>query len=266
LLLVCVLPLQHAHETAGAAGIRHSPRPLWGRKTNANLGRIVPRDREVAFAEAAFAIGTVIASEATLNSASSFRGDAKHRTRNLATTRRARRIRSVAFKADGRRSTLSRNTSGAWRCRFLLSWATRMTRASNRACFSSRTFRLRGWRCFRRPATFSISRSRGFSTKRWSASWRWRKRIAGRRAILPRSVLEDGATASVRRAGSIRAVQGRLAMTSLLDALPSVRPINHGYLGVRRAARRGCFPHPGWPKFQKRPYFSVDGAHGQGAK
>jgi pimeloyl-ACP methyl ester carboxylesterase len=29
------------------------------------------------------------------------------------TTRRARRIRSVAFKADGRRSTLSRNTSGA---------------------------------------------------------------------------------------------------------------------------------------------------------
>jgi hypothetical protein len=162
LLLVCVLPLQHAHETAGAAGIRHSPRPLWGRKTNANLGRIVPRDREVAFAEAAFAIGTVIASEATLNSASSFRGDAKHRTRNLATTRRARRIRSVAFKADGRRSTLSRNTSGAWRCRFLLSWATRMTRASNRACFSSRTFRLRGWRCFRRPATFSISRAGAF--------------------------------------------------------------------------------------------------------
>jgi hypothetical protein len=30
LLLVCVLPLQHAHETAGALGIRHSPRPLWG--------------------------------------------------------------------------------------------------------------------------------------------------------------------------------------------------------------------------------------------
>src|SRR2546430_15475122 len=29
LLLVCVLPLPSAHETAGAAGIRHSPRPLW---------------------------------------------------------------------------------------------------------------------------------------------------------------------------------------------------------------------------------------------
>src|SRR6266700_1144855 len=28
LLLVCVLPLPSAHETAGAAGIRHSPRPL----------------------------------------------------------------------------------------------------------------------------------------------------------------------------------------------------------------------------------------------
>jgi len=27
LLLVCVLPLQSAHETAGALGIRHSPRP-----------------------------------------------------------------------------------------------------------------------------------------------------------------------------------------------------------------------------------------------
>jgi hypothetical protein len=30
LLLVCVLPLQSAHEAAGATGIRHSPRPLWG--------------------------------------------------------------------------------------------------------------------------------------------------------------------------------------------------------------------------------------------
>jgi len=28
-LLVCVLPLPSAHETAGAAGIRRSPRPLW---------------------------------------------------------------------------------------------------------------------------------------------------------------------------------------------------------------------------------------------
>src|SRR6266851_9811007 len=145
-------------------------------------------------------------------------------------------------------------------------WATRMTRASNRACSSNRTFRLPGWRCFRRPATSSISRSRRCSTKRSSASWRWRKRIAGRRAILPRGVLEDGATAPVRRVGSIRAVQGRRTMTSLLDALPKLRPINHGYLGVRRAARRECFPHQRRAKFQKRPYFSVDGAHGQGAK
>src|SRR5712675_613159 len=29
LLLVCVLPLQSAHEAAGATGIRRSPRPLW---------------------------------------------------------------------------------------------------------------------------------------------------------------------------------------------------------------------------------------------
>ncbi len=86
------------------------------------------------------------------------------------------------------------------------------------------------------------------------------------RAILPRGVLEDGATAPVRRVGSIRAVQGRRTMTSLLDALPKLRPINRGYLGVRRAARRECFPHQRRAKFQKRPYFSVDGAHGQGAK
>src|SRR5713226_8917361 len=47
LLLVCVQPLPSAHETAGAAGTRHSPRPLWGRELNAQLGRIAPRDREV---------------------------------------------------------------------------------------------------------------------------------------------------------------------------------------------------------------------------
>ena len=46
----------------------------------------------------------------------------------------------------------------------------------------------------------------------------WRKRIAGRRAILPRGAPEGGATASVRRVGSIRAVEGRGAMTSPLDA------------------------------------------------
>src|SRR5712692_2521068 len=49
LLLVCVLPIQSAHETAGAAGTRHSPRPPWGRKINARLGRIAPRGREVVF-------------------------------------------------------------------------------------------------------------------------------------------------------------------------------------------------------------------------
>jgi hypothetical protein len=38
-----------AHEAAGAAGIRHSPRPRLGREINANLGRIAPRDREVVF-------------------------------------------------------------------------------------------------------------------------------------------------------------------------------------------------------------------------
>src|SRR5450755_653627 len=45
LLLVCVLPIQSAHEAAGAAGTRHSPRPPWGRKINANLGRIARRGR-----------------------------------------------------------------------------------------------------------------------------------------------------------------------------------------------------------------------------
>src|SRR5450631_2017697 len=46
LLLVCVLPPPSAHETAGAAGTRHSPRPSWGREINARLGRIAPRGRE----------------------------------------------------------------------------------------------------------------------------------------------------------------------------------------------------------------------------
>src|SRR6266446_897563 len=35
-----------AHEAAGAAGIRHSPRPRLGREINANLGRSAPRERE----------------------------------------------------------------------------------------------------------------------------------------------------------------------------------------------------------------------------
>jgi hypothetical protein len=33
-----------AHEAAGAAGTRHSPRPLLGREINAQPGRIAPRD------------------------------------------------------------------------------------------------------------------------------------------------------------------------------------------------------------------------------
>src|SRR5712692_4462899 len=67
LLLVCVLPIQSAHETAGAAGTRHSPRPPWGRKINAQLGRIAPRDREVA---SGFVV--IARSEATKQSILSF--------------------------------------------------------------------------------------------------------------------------------------------------------------------------------------------------
>src|SRR5260221_8031988 len=49
LLLVCVLPIQSAHEAAGAAATRHSPRPPWGRELNAQLGRIAPRECERVF-------------------------------------------------------------------------------------------------------------------------------------------------------------------------------------------------------------------------
>src|SRR5450631_3931365 len=38
-----------AHEAAGATDTRHSPRPQRGREINANLGRNVPRGREVMF-------------------------------------------------------------------------------------------------------------------------------------------------------------------------------------------------------------------------
>ena len=38
LLLVCFLPLQSAHEAAGAAGTRHSPRPLLGERFMHNSG------------------------------------------------------------------------------------------------------------------------------------------------------------------------------------------------------------------------------------
>src|SRR3981081_1006858 len=46
LLLVCVLPIQTAHEAAGATGTRHSPRPQGGESFHARPGRIAPRGRE----------------------------------------------------------------------------------------------------------------------------------------------------------------------------------------------------------------------------
>jgi hypothetical protein len=48
-MLVCVFLHNFARETAGAARIRHSPRPLIlvARNVWANLGRIVPRERGV---------------------------------------------------------------------------------------------------------------------------------------------------------------------------------------------------------------------------
>ena len=55
LLLVCVLPIQSAHEAAGATGTRHSPRPPWGREINAQLGHIVSRGRERMFGFAVIA-------------------------------------------------------------------------------------------------------------------------------------------------------------------------------------------------------------------
>jgi hypothetical protein len=54
---MCTLLLPIAHETAGAARIRHSLRPLFERvKISVQLGRIASREREFVFA--------VIASEA----------------------------------------------------------------------------------------------------------------------------------------------------------------------------------------------------------
>src|SRR6185369_7705754 len=57
-MLMCALFLPIAHETAGAARIRHSLRPLFweGVRIPAKLGRIASRERET--------ISTVIASEA----------------------------------------------------------------------------------------------------------------------------------------------------------------------------------------------------------
>jgi hypothetical protein len=50
-MLVCAFVTRFARETAGAARIRHSPRPLIlvARKFTQNLGRIAPRDREAVF-------------------------------------------------------------------------------------------------------------------------------------------------------------------------------------------------------------------------
>ena len=52
-MLVCVFLCDFAHETAGAARIRLSLRPLTGEGVTlmANLGRIAPRDREVVCAD-----------------------------------------------------------------------------------------------------------------------------------------------------------------------------------------------------------------------
>src|SRR5712672_3257329 len=50
-MLMRALSVHIAHETAGAARIRHSLRPLYfrGRRLLANLGRNAPRECEVAF-------------------------------------------------------------------------------------------------------------------------------------------------------------------------------------------------------------------------
>ena len=68
LLLVCVLPLPSAHEAAGATGTRRSPRPLWAEELN-NASGALRREGVNARLE--------------LKQTPSFRGDAKHRTRNL---------------------------------------------------------------------------------------------------------------------------------------------------------------------------------------
>ncbi len=52
----------------GATGTRHSPRPPWGRKINAQLARIAPRGREVAS-------GFVVIASAAKQSILSLRGE-----------------------------------------------------------------------------------------------------------------------------------------------------------------------------------------------
>ena len=49
MLLVCVLPIQSAHETAGASCARHSPRPLWRGNQMQHLGRMARRGRKRVF-------------------------------------------------------------------------------------------------------------------------------------------------------------------------------------------------------------------------
>src|SRR6476660_10624673 len=67
-MLMCALLLPIAHETAGAARIRHSLRPLFGEggKLPANLGRNAPRERERMFS-------VIARSEATKQSILSLR-------------------------------------------------------------------------------------------------------------------------------------------------------------------------------------------------
>jgi hypothetical protein len=220
LLLVCVLPLPSAHEAAGATGTRHSPRPPWGRKINARLGRFAPRGRERAF--------------------------------DLFCCLKISKSMCVRSAPQARSSKRKLLLSGEFDNFFHRLCG---TRASNRVCSSKRTFRFPGWRCFRRPATSSISRSRRCSTKRWSASWRWRKRIDGRRAILPRGVLEDRATASVRRVGSIRAVEGRGAMTSPLDASAAAAAYESWVSGRVSCRLQRALPASRMPQISEKALF-----------
>jgi hypothetical protein len=74
LLLVCVLPLPSAHEAAGATGIRRSPRPLWAEDSSTPRAHCAARSRTRVW---------IWKSCLELAQTPSFRGDAKHRTRNL---------------------------------------------------------------------------------------------------------------------------------------------------------------------------------------
>src|SRR5450631_1795233 len=71
-----------AHETAGASGTRHSPRPSLGREINADLGRTAPRGRDRVFDEFECAAILVERSDDSLQ-APSFRDGPKDQARNL---------------------------------------------------------------------------------------------------------------------------------------------------------------------------------------